>query len=109
MNEFNRELKPYGEYYWDFYDKLNKRIKAKVDYVLQIVMSVNRIPVKFFRHIENGIYEIRIESDGNIYRILCFFDANQQLVLLQGFQKKTQKVPRREFQRAIKLRSQYYQ
>lgn len=94
-----RILEPYKDYFWDFYNPLNQKLKEKVDYVLQIIISVQRIPSKFFKHLEDGIYEIRIEVGGNIYRIFTFFDDNKLVVLLHGFQKKTQKTPRKEIER----------
>jgi len=104
-----RILEPYKDYFWDFYNPLNQKIKEKVDYVLQIIISVQRIPSKFFKHLEDGIYEIRIEVGGNIYRIFTFFDDNKLVILLHGFQKKTQKTPRKEIERAKKLRQDYYE
>ena len=104
-----RILEPYKDYFWDFYNPLNQNIKEKIDYVLQIVISVQRIPAKFFKHLEDGIYEIRIEVGGNIYRIFTFFDDNKLVILLHGFQKKTQKTPRKEIERAKKLRQDYYE
>jgi phage-related protein len=59
--------------------------------------------------LEEGIYEIRIESGSNIYRIFSFFDDNKLVILLHGFQKKTQKIPRKEIERAKKLRKEYYE
>lgn len=44
--------------------------------MLQIVMSMERIPTKFFKHLEDGIYEIRIEVGSNIYWVFTFFDDN---------------------------------
>jgi putative addiction module killer protein len=104
-----RILKPYKEYFWDFYNPLNQNVKDKIDYTLQIVISVQRIPVKFFKHLEEGIYEIRIEVGSNIYRIFSFFDENKLVILLNGFQKKTQKISRKEIERAKKLRKEYYE
>jgi phage-related protein len=103
-----RIIKPYKNFFWDFYNPLNKKVKEKVDYVLQIIVSADRIPTKFFKHLEEGIYEIRIEFGSNIYRIFSFFDDNKLVVLLHGFQKKTQKTPRKEIERAIILRRDYY-
>lgn len=91
-----RLLEPYKNYFWDFYNPLKKNVKDKIDYVLQIVISVQRIPTKFFKHLEDGIYEIRVEVGSNIYRIFTFFDDNKMVILLHGFQKKTQKTPRKE-------------
>ena len=104
-----RILKPYKDYFWEFYNPLPQKVKDKVDYVLQIVISVQRISTKFFKHLEDGIYEIRIEVGANIYRIFSFFDDNKLVILLHGFQKKTQKIPRKEIERAKKLRKDYYE
>ncbi len=104
-----RTLEPYKNYFWDFYNPLQHKLKEKVDYVLQIVISVDRIPRKFFQHLEDGIYEIRIEYQGNIYRVFSFFDDGKLIVLLHGIQKKTQKTPRKEIERAKKLRREYYE
>ncbi len=69
----NRILEVYNEYFWDFYNELPKVVKEKIDYVFEIIISLDQIPKKFFKHVDDGIYEIRIERDGNIYRIFCFF------------------------------------
>jgi putative addiction module killer protein len=104
-----RILEPYKDYFWEFYNPLNQKVKDKVDYVLQIVMTVQKVSTKFFKHLEDGIYEIRIEVGSNIYRIFTFFDDNKLVILLHGFQKKTQKTPRKEIERAKKLRRDYYE
>lgn len=70
---------------------------------------MRQIPVKFFKHLEDGIYEIRIEFGGNIYRIFCFFDDDKLVILLHAFQKKSQKTPRKEIERAKTLRRNYYE
>ena len=90
-------------------NRKHQNVKDKINYVLQIVMSVQRIPTKFFKHLEDGIYEIRVEVGSNIYRIFTFFDDNKLVILLHGFQKKTQKTPRKEIGRAKKLRKDYYE
>jgi len=108
MVDFVRTLWPYKDYFWDFYGPLRQNVKDKVDYVLEIIMTVQRVPTRFLKHLEDGIYEIRIEVGSDIYRIFSFFDDNKLVVLLHGFQKKTQKTPRREIERAKKLRKEYY-
>lgn len=72
---------------------------------------MQNIPSKFFKHIENtdGLYEIRIEFEGNIYRIFCCFDKGNLVVLLNVFQKKTQKTPKREIELAINLKFDYFE
>jgi len=65
--------------------------------------------VKFLKHVDDGIYEIRMEISGNIYRIFSFFDNDKLVILLHGFQKKSQKLPGKEVDKAKKLRSEYYE
>jgi len=48
-----------------------------------------------------------VESGGDIFRVFCFFDKGRLIILLNGFQKKTQKTPQKEIERAEKLRKQY--
>jgi len=104
-----RRLEPFKDYHWDFYNKQSKSVKIKIDYVLHIIMTVEIIPKKFFKHIEDGIYEIRIKSGSDIYRIFSFFDEGKLVILLHGFTKKSQKLPRKEIDKAIKLRRTYYE
>jgi putative addiction module killer protein len=103
-----RTIEVYRDYFWSFYNDQSKSVKDKIDYALNIVMNVQHIPTKFFKHIEDGIYEIRVKVGSDIYRVFCFFDDGKLVILLNGFQKKSQKTPRNEIQRAIKLRKEYY-
>lgn len=104
-----RILEPFEDYYWDFYKAQSKAVQKKIDYVLQIIITVEQIPQKFFKHIEDGIYEIRIKSGSDIYRLFSFFDEGKLVILLHGFTKKTQKLPRKEIEKAIRLRRAYYE
>jgi len=72
-------------------------------------MTVEIIPKKFFKHIEDGIYEIRIKSGSDIYRLFSFFDDGKLVILLHGFTKKSQKLPRKEIDRSVRLRREYYE
>ncbi|MCE2497123.1 MAG: type II toxin-antitoxin system RelE/ParE family toxin [Flavobacteriales bacterium] len=104
-----RILEPFEDHFWEFYNSLPDQAKKKVDYVLQMVITLDRIPKQFFKHLVDGIYEIRIKSGSDIYRIFCFFDEGKPVILLNAIQKKTQKTPRKELERAKSLRSKYYE
>ena len=104
-----RKLEPFENHFWDFYDAQNKNVREKIDYVLEIIISLERVPKQFFKHLEDGIYEIRIKVGSNIYRIFCFFDAGKLIILLHAFHKKSQKTPRKELQKAKQLRAKYYE
>ena len=106
----NRKIKTYGGYFDNFYLGLDKDVQDKIDWVFQLVKAVDQIPKKFFQHLEStdGIYEIRVEFESNIYRILCFFDEGHLVVLINSFQKKSQKTPKAEIELAKKLKKQYF-
>jgi len=77
----------------EFYQNLDIKAKNKVQYVLELIKQVERVPEKFLKHLEgtNGLYEIRIEYQSNIYRIFCCFDEGKLVILFNGFQKKISK------------------
>jgi phage-related protein len=70
---------------------------------------LKRVPETYLKHIENtdGIYEIRVQQGSDIFRIFCFFDHGQLVVLANGFQKKTQKTPKKEIELALKIKEEY--
>lgn len=105
-----RQLKTYGNYFLNFYNSLDEDIQEKIDWVFEIVKTAEHIPKKFFDHLtgSDGIFEIRIEYESNIYRVLCFFDKGNLVVLINSFQKKTQKTPSKEIALAEKLKKQYF-
>lgn len=104
-----RTLEPFENHFWKFYNTQTKDVQKKIDYVLEVVISMERVPKQFFKHLEDGIYEIRVKVRSDIYRIFCFFDAGRLIVLLHAFQKKSQKTPRKEIERAKLLRKKYYE
>lgn len=94
-------------YFRDFFDSQTEKVKEKIDHVLFVISVAERIPVKFFKHLEgtDGLYEIRIELGGNIYRIFSCFDEGRLVVLFNGFQKKSEKTPPREIDKALKIKA----
>ncbi len=66
--------------------------------------------MKFFQHIggTDGLYEIRVEFESNIYRIFCCFDRGKLVVLFNGFQKKSKKAPKSEIEKALKIKDAYF-
>jgi len=93
-----------------FYLEQPQNVQEKIDFVFRILRQVDRVPKKFLDHISgtDGLYEIRVELNSNIYRIFCCFDQGQIVVLFNGFQKKTQKTPKNEIEKAIKLKQDYF-
>ena len=103
------EIITYGSYYDDFIDTVSLGVKKKIHYVFDLLCTEEKVSKKFVEHIRDGIYEIRTTYDGNIYRIFFIFDEGKIVVLFNGFQKKTQKTPENEIQRAIRIKKEYYE
>lgn len=106
----HRSVKVFKRYYLDFFEELPRKVREKILYVLDLIRELERIPSKFFKHIEgtDGLFEIRIEVGSNIYRVFCFFDEGDLVILMNGFQKKSQKTPRNEIEKALRIMKEYY-
>ena len=105
-----RQIIFHGHYFQEFYLKVNDSVKEKIGYVFRVIKTVEKVSDKFLKHIEgtDGLYEIRVEVDNNVYRIFCCFDEGNLVVLFNVFQKKTQKTPKREIELAKKLKKEYF-
>ncbi len=79
-------------------------VKAKIVWTFDLIEEMQRVPETYLKHIENtdGLYEIRVQQGSNIFRIFCFFDRGQLVILANGFQKKAQKTPKKEIELALK-------
>lgn len=111
MNEQSvREILYYRNYYLEFFNGLKPEVQKKFNWTLQLISTVQRVPKKYFDHITNssGIYEIRVEVGTDIYRVFGFFDQGNLIILMNGFQKKTQKTPRNEITLAETIKRQYF-
>jgi len=111
MNEkFVRDIYYYKDYYLDFFDTLKPDVQRKFNWTLKLIATIERVPVKYFKHMEGttGLFEVRVEVGSNIYRVFSFFDEGQLILLLNGFQKKSQKTPKNEIELAEKLKKQYF-
>ncbi|WP_241558595.1 type II toxin-antitoxin system RelE/ParE family toxin [Paracnuella aquatica] len=76
---------------------------------MELIEEIEKVPETYLKHLENsdGLFEIRVQQGSDIFRIFCFFDGGQLVVLSNGFQKKTQKTPSQEIERAEKIKQQY--
>ncbi|MDP1763900.1 MAG: type II toxin-antitoxin system RelE/ParE family toxin [Sediminibacterium sp.] len=104
-----RSLKGYGNDFWEFYNKQTKKVQDRILWTIRVIKDIQLVPEKYLKHIDEGIYEIRVSSGNNIFRIFCFFDEGQLVIVLNGFQKKTQKTPTEEIDKAKKLKKKYYE
>ncbi|MBA3283908.1 MAG: type II toxin-antitoxin system RelE/ParE family toxin [Nitrosopumilus sp.] len=106
---FERQVIAYKKYFLEFYKEQPDNVQAKIEWTLQLIRVTRQVPEKYFKHMEGtkGLYEIRVEVASNIYRIFAFFDKGNLVVLGNAFQKKTQKTPKLEIEKAIKIMEEY--
>ena len=104
-----RKITFFKGYFQDFFDKQSKKVKAKIVWTFDLVEALQRVPETYLKHIEStdGLYEIRVQLGSDIFRIFCFFDQGQLVILTNGFQKKTQKTPKKEIELALKIKAEY--
>jgi phage-related protein len=107
--QFLRDTFVYKNYFWDFYNSQTVSVQAKVDFAIGLVRTLRIVPEKFLKHLEgtDGLYEMRIKVGRNIFRVFCFFDEGNLVILLGGFQKKSAKTPPREIANA-EIKKEYY-
>jgi phage-related protein len=105
----DRQVIAYKNYFLDFYENQNDKVQAKIEWTLNLIKVTPKVPEKFFKHMQGtkGLYEIRVEVGSNIYRIFSFFDKGNLVVLGNGFQKKSQKTPKQEIEKALKIMEEY--
>ena len=105
-----REIIFYKHYFNEFYIAQNEKVRRKIAQVLVWLQILDRLPITILRSIEGkkGLYEIRIEFAGDIFRVFCCFDKGALVILLNGFQKKPPKTPQSEIDKAEKLMKEYF-
>lgn len=103
-----RSVLYYKSYFIDFYNSLEAGAQRKIAYVISYIKSEKRWNEGYVKFIRNGIFELRAIHNGNTYRVFFIIDEGNIILLLNGFQKKTQKTPRQEIEKAIKLKEEYY-
>ena len=109
-DNFIRNIFYYKDFYLDFFSKQKPEVRKKINWTLQLIATIDRVPEKYFKHMtgSTGLYEIRVEAGSDIFRIFSFFDKGQLVILVNGFQKKTQKTPKNEIELAERLKKQYF-
>lgn len=103
-----RIIQTYGGYFEDFMSHLTVKEQEKVKYGLLLLSAQGRMSVKFVKFIRNGLFELRTEYNGNIYRVFFTFDNDNIVILYNSFQKKTRKTPVSEIEKAERIKEEYY-
>jgi len=111
MEFVERKIIFHGSHFVDFYLEQTTKVQEKIEFVFHIIKRVERVSEKFLSPMKNtdGLFEIRVEYGSNIYRIFCCFDEGRIVVLFNAFQKKTQKTPQKEIEKALRLKREYFE
>ncbi len=107
---YKRHIVVYKNYFIDFKKTLSQQTLKKIYQIFLYIMTLESIPATYLKSIKSvaGLYEIRVEESGNIYRIFCCFDEGNLVVLFNAFQKKTQKTPANEIEKAKRIMNEYF-
>lgn len=108
-NKKIRTIVFYKEYFQEFFSAQKDKVKDKIIWTLTLIEEIERVSKHYLKHLEgtDGLYEIRIQLGNDIFRIFCFFDAGKLIIITNGFQKKTQKTPKQEIEKALKIKQDY--
>ena len=106
-----RTITTFKDYFEDFLRKQRQKVKEKILFTFLLIEEIEHVPENYLKHLAgtDGLYEIRIQLASDIFRIFCFFDEGKLIVLANGFQKKTQKTPKQEIAKALKIKEEYYE
>jgi phage-related protein len=109
VSKKHRTVVFYKIYFEQFFVRQRDKVKAKIVWTLELLEEVERVPETYLKHLEGteALYEIRVQVASDIFRIFCFFDEGKLVVLANGFQKKTQKTPKAEIERALTIKQEY--
>jgi len=105
-----RQVFYYKNFYLDFFQSLNSEVKKKFIWTIRLIATSQSVPVEFLKRIQNanGLYEIRLEAGTDFYRVLCFFDKEKLIILINGFRKKSKRTSIREIELGQKIKKEYF-
>lgn len=104
-----RTIITYKDYFENFFVKQRQKVRDKIIWTFDLIEEVARVPETYLKHMDDtdGLFEIRVQLARDIFRIFCFFDEGRLVVLANGFHKKTQKTPKKEIEKALKIKKEY--
>ena len=106
-----REVIAYENHFEEFLLEQPIKVQDKIFKIIEAIETLERVPSNYLKSMEgtNGLFEARIQLASNIWRVFCFFDEGKLVILLNGFQKKTQKTPKNQLEKALRLMKKYYE
>jgi phage-related protein len=110
MNEEKiRTVILYKHYFSDFYSKQKQKVKDKILWTIRLIENQKQVPEDYLKHMDdtNGLFEIKVQQGSDTLRIFCFFDEGKLIVLANGYLKKSQKTPKSQINKALKIKKEY--
>ncbi len=104
-----KRILAYKDYYVKFMKGLPERDRQKIRRSLLLMETEDRIPRHYIKYIRDGVYEFRVTSYGNEYRLFYIYDGDTIVILLNGYMKKSQKALSKEIEKALRLKKEYYE
>lgn len=104
-----KKIIAYKRYYSDFMETLSKAERTKIMRALLLFETEDKMPHHYIKYIRDGIYEFRVNYGNNEFRIFFIYDGDTMVVLFNCFKKKTQKTPKSEIDKAVRLKNEYYE
>lgn len=106
-----REVIAFKDYFENFLLEQPQKVQDKIFKIIEAIEALEHIPSSYLKFLvgTKGLYEARIQLGSNIWRVFCFFDNDKLVILLNGFQKKTQKTPKNEIEKGLRLMKEYYE
>ena len=107
MNMKVRTIIFYKDYFQDFFVKQRQKVRDKIVWTFDLIEIIDKVPETYLKYLEgtDKLYKIRVQNGSDIFRIFCFFDEGNLVVLANGFQKKTQKTPKKQIEMALKIKT----
>ena len=92
----------------EFINSLDIAMKAKTLRTISLLKDYgNELREPYSKSLGDGIFELRTQVKNDITRVLYFFIVGKNIILTNGFVKKTQKTPQKEIDLAKKYRKNY--
>ena len=104
-----KKIIAYKGYYVEFMAKLSEQERWKIQRALLLFETEDKIPHHYIKFIRDGIYEFRVNYGNNECRLFFTYDGDTIVILFNCFKKKTQKTPKSEIDKAVRLKNEYYE
>ena len=104
-----KRIVAYKGYYAEFMTKLSEQERKKIMRALLLFETEDKIPHHYIKFIRDGIYEFRVNYGNIEFRLFFTYDGDTIVILFNCFKKKTQKTPKSEIDKAVRLKNEYYE